>query len=229
MLTFRKVNKLLQELENFFILTPVMYVPGMIGNLLRRAYYSRRLKHMGRNVVIELGVQIQNPGYVSIGDNTWIDKFVILIAGKPLQGRITYHKANHNYPGQPFEIHIGRNCHIAPFVLIQGHGGFWLGDNSTIASGCKVYSFSHHYRNLADRDDPRRDFMFTSQASLKDQSMISGPVMVEDETALGLNSTIMPGITIGKGSWIGSMSLVTSDIPSGMVATGNPVNSWKTK
>jgi lipopolysaccharide O-acetyltransferase len=223
------IHRVLEELDGIFLLMPILYVPGKAGSLLRRAYYGRRLKHLGRNVFIDVGVQILNPRYISIGDNTWIDKFVILIAGEPLPGRATYHKQNRTYPGEPFEIHIGSNCHIAPFVIIQGHGGFWLGDNCTMASGCKAYTFSHHYRNLANREDPRRDYVFTSQADPGDQAMISGAVMVEDGAAVGLNSTLMPGVTVGKGSWIGSMSLVASDIPCGVVASGSPAAPRKTK
>ena len=223
------VRRLFQELENIFVLTPVLWMAGSIGNRLRYLYYRRKLKYLGRGAVIDVGAQIVNPAYVSIGDNAWIDKFVVLIAGEPMGGRVTYVKPNPNYKGKPYEIHIGANCHIAPFVVISGHGGFWLGDNSGIASGSELYSFSHHFRDLTDRDNPRRDYFFTPKADFKDQSMISGAVVMEDETALGLNSVVLPGVTIGRGSWVGSASLVAEDIPPGVIASGNPAEVKKKK
>jgi acetyltransferase-like isoleucine patch superfamily enzyme len=226
---FRLIPKIIHELANVFLLTPILYIPGSIGNRLRALYYRPRLKYMGRNVLLDVGVQIQNPKYISIGDNTWIDKYVILLAGMPWPGRVTYYKQNRDYPGQEGELRIGKNCHIAPYSLISGHGGVWLGDNLTVASGCRVYSFSHHYRNLADRDDPRRDYVFTSRAPEADQAMISGPVVMQDNTALGLNSVILPGVTIGAGSWVGSMSLVTKDVEAGLVVVGNPAVITKKK
>ena len=39
---------------------------------------------------------------------------------------------------------------------------------------------------------------------------------------IGAGAVIMPGVTIGDGSVIGAGSVVTRDIPSGVVAVGNP-------
>lgn len=48
------------------------------------------------------------------------------------------------------------------------------------------------------------------------------PVIIEDWVWIGSNVTILPGVTIGKGSVIGAGSVVTKDIPSNVVAFGNP-------
>lgn len=37
-----------------------------------------------------------------------------------------------------------------------------------------------------------------------------------------MNSTILPGVTIGKNSIIGACTVVTKDIPENSVAVGNP-------
>lgn len=34
--------------------------------------------------------------------------------------------------------------------------------------------------------------------------------------------TVLPGVTIGKGSVIGAGSVVTKDVPEGVVVAGNP-------
>ena len=39
---------------------------------------------------------------------------------------------------------------------------------------------------------------------------------------IGANATICGGVTIGDGSVIGAGSVVTRDIPAGVVAVGNP-------
>lgn len=38
----------------------------------------------------------------------------------------------------------------------------------------------------------------------------------------GGNTTILPGVTIGDNTTIGAGSVVTKDIPSNVVAVGNP-------
>lgn len=51
---------------------------------------------------------------------------------------------------------------------------------------------------------------------------ISKPITIEDEVWIGANSTILGGVTIGKGSIIGAGSVVTKDIPEGVIARGIP-------
>ncbi len=47
-------------------------------------------------------------------------------------------------------------------------------------------------------------------------------IHIGDSVWIGGNSVINPGIKIGSNVVIGSSSVVTKDIPSGMVAAGNP-------
>lgn len=47
-------------------------------------------------------------------------------------------------------------------------------------------------------------------------------ITIEDDVWIGGNATILPGVTIGKGSIIGAGSVVTKDIPKMTIAVGNP-------
>lgn len=48
------------------------------------------------------------------------------------------------------------------------------------------------------------------------------PVTIENDVWIGANVVILPGVTIGKYSVIGAGSVVTKDIPAGVVAYGQP-------
>ncbi len=48
----------------------------------------------------------------------------------------------------------------------------------------------------------------------------SAPITLEDDVWIGANAVICGGVTIGKGSMIGAGSVVTRDIPAGVVAAG---------
>lgn len=50
----------------------------------------------------------------------------------------------------------------------------------------------------------------------------SEPITIEDGVWIGANSTVCGGVTIGEGSVIGAGSVVTSDIPKGLIAAGVP-------
>ncbi len=48
------------------------------------------------------------------------------------------------------------------------------------------------------------------------------PVRIGNRVWIGAGSIILPGVTIGDNSVVGAGSVVTKDIPSGVVAVGNP-------
>ena len=50
----------------------------------------------------------------------------------------------------------------------------------------------------------------------------SKPIILEKNVWIGANCTVCGGVTIGEGSVIGAGSVVTKDIPSGVIAVGNP-------
>jgi acetyltransferase-like isoleucine patch superfamily enzyme len=53
------------------------------------------------------------------------------------------------------------------------------------------------------------------------------PVWIQDGVWIGGNSTITPGVTIGRKSVIGAGSVVVSDIPPFCIAIGNPCRPIK--
>jgi len=52
--------------------------------------------------------------------------------------------------------------------------------------------------------------------------IISKPVVIEDDGWIGIGAIVLKGVRIGKGARIMAGAVVTSDIPSGATAAGNP-------
>jgi putative colanic acid biosynthesis acetyltransferase WcaF len=52
--------------------------------------------------------------------------------------------------------------------------------------------------------------------------LLAAKINVGDGAFIGARAFVMPGITIGSGSVIGACSVVTKDVPSNVVAAGNP-------
>jgi acetyltransferase-like isoleucine patch superfamily enzyme len=178
------------------------YRNGLIGKKLRYFYYRKRLAACGKNVIIDSGVFIESPQDVFLGDNIWIDKNVILLAGKPNSKRNISYKNISKDDIEIGKIRIGDNVHIAPNVVIQGHGGVKIGDNSGVASGSKIYSFSHHYQDLNKKNN--QTYFFTPMVKNEEQALILSPVKIGFGCAIGLNSVILPGTVVQDYSWIGS-------------------------
>ena len=49
-----------------------------------------------------------------------------------------------------------------------------------------------------------------------------GPIIIKDNVHIGMNVTIMPGVTIGSNCVIGCGAIVTKDIPDNSIAVGIP-------
>ncbi len=200
----------------------VVYLPGPLGAHLRQRHYRGRLRHLGRDVQIEVGVQLVNPEWISIGDDCWIDRYAVLLGGPPREGgRKLARRPNADFHHTEGELVIGKQVHIAPHAVVSGHGGVHIEGVTTVAAGAKVYSLTHHHRNLEDEADTTR-YRFTSQAPDEQQALISAPVVIGEGAAVGLNAVVLPGVTIGRDAWVGAGAVVTDSVEPGRLAWGTP-------
>ncbi len=53
------------------------------------------------------------------------------------------------------------------------------------------------------------------------------PVVVEDEVLIGANAVVLEGCTVGTGSVVAAGAVVTEDVPSSVVAAGQPARVLK--
>lgn len=214
--------------SQFLLLVEALLRPidGPLGRRLRYWYYRKRLKQCGTNVIIDTGVVFQNPRYIQIGSNVWFDRNCLLIAGPFIPKGRKYVKRS--LPSEILledgNIFISQGCHIAPFVVMQGHGGLYLGKNITIAAGAKVYTLSHHYRNKEDTADTKR-YSFSTMAPPEDQFLILAPVILEDNCAVGLNAVVLPGTLMRAGTWLGAASFIgPGETDAYQIYSGTPAN-----
>ena len=93
---------------------------------------------------------------------------------------------------------IGNNARIQSMVFIPTNtvigNGVFIGPNTILTN---------------DRYPP------TGKPELR------GPVL-EDNVTLGANVTVLPGVRVGKGAAVAAGSVVTRDVPPGMLAIGAP-------
>jgi acetyltransferase-like isoleucine patch superfamily enzyme len=185
-------------------------ISGPLGYKLRYLYYKRRLGACGKNVRIDRNVTFTNPEMMFLGNDIWIDNGVILLAGKVSMGRQVALKANKEYEFGRGELHIDDQVHIGPQVIIQAHGGCHIGSKLTIGAGSKIYTLSHHHRNLMDKSDTTR-YNFGSMVPEEEQFLIESPVVVRKRAAVGINCVLLPGTYIPEGTWIGVGLIVKSN------------------
>jgi galactoside O-acetyltransferase len=215
----KKIFKAFDDILRFFII----YMPGSTGRKLRYYYWRKKFKKCGKNVLIDEGVIIQGAEYISIGDNVWIDKYCVLMAGQVnLAGRTVKRKRNASFKWEEGELIIEDNVHIAPNCILQAHGGLYIGKNSGFSSGVKVYTLS----NLPN--DPNDFTKVTYFTPLNEISIYYiGPVVIDENVGVALNSCILPGVTIQKNSFIGPFSLILTSFKENSYISGNPARRIK--
>ena len=131
-------------------------------------------------------------------------------------------------------IRLGKNfcvfSYLAKVQLYAGPGGtLEVGDDTFVNNGT-ILSASTHIR-LGDRVNiaPHcvlidNDFHGTADRSAPPKM---APIVLEDDVWLGTRVTVLKGVTIGRGSVIASGSVVTKDIPPGVLAGGVPARVLK--
>ncbi|EML0281075.1 acyltransferase [Vibrio alginolyticus] len=109
---------------------------------------------------------------------------------------------------------MGANTRIHG-TCIHAYESITIGKNCLIAANCQIFDGSGH------------DLSFSDVENRINTRGVSKPVLIEDNVWIGINSIILPGVTIGNGSVIAANSVVTKDIPPMVLAGGNPAKIIK--
>jgi acetyltransferase-like isoleucine patch superfamily enzyme len=99
--------------------------------------------------------------------------------------------------------HIQHRCHLSAF-----YGSIQIGCRAEIAPNCAFYAHNH---GIALGTPIREQPLSTK-----------GGVVLEDDVWLGFGVVVLDGVHIGAGAVIAAGSVVTTDIPSNAIASGNP-------
>ncbi|MBR3158971.1 MAG: sugar O-acetyltransferase [Atopobiaceae bacterium] len=103
-------------------------------------------------------------------------------------------------------IRMGENFYANHGLVILDGAQVTFGNNVLIAPNC-VFSTAGHPVD-AERRNKGLEYAL--------------PITVGDDVWFGMGVLVCPGVTIGSNVVIGAGSVVTKDIPSGVVAVGNP-------
>lgn len=91
-----------------------------------------------------------------------------------------------------------------------------IGDRTQIHC-CERVSIGDYVLISWDCNILENNFHSTADGGIK-----SAPIVIEDRVWIGCCSIILAGVTIGRGSIVGAGSVVTRDVPPGMLVAGNP-------
>ena len=117
------------------------------------------------------------------------------------------------------QLKMGSYIHIAPSVSIIGgaHALLVMGDFTNIGSGSRI---------VCATDDFTQG-LISPVVPIEHRTVINKPVVFERYATLGVNCTVLPGVTLGEGCIVGANSLVTKDTEPWTIYAGSPARPIK--
>jgi acetyltransferase-like isoleucine patch superfamily enzyme len=117
-------------------------------------------------------------------------------------------------------LKLGNNVQMNDYVHITAMESVTIGNNVLLAS--KIYiSDCSHGSYSGNEDDSHPDLYPASR------SLFAKPVVIQDNVWLGEFVSVLPGVTIGKGTIVGSNSVVSKSLPDYVIAVGSPAKPIK--
>ena len=108
----------------------------------------------------------------------------------------------------PWRLTVGDNSWIGEEVWILNLFHVTIGDNVVISQRSLLCTGNHDW-------------------SKKKFDLIVKPIVIENGVWIGAGVTVLPGIRIGSNSIVTAGSVVTEDLPAGMICSGNPCKPVK--
>lgn len=170
-----------------------------MGYLSEKQLKAMKFATVGTNVLLSEKASIYNPQNIHLGSNVRIDDFCIISAGDK-------------------GIEIGSHVHIACYVSLIGSELIKIKDFVGISSKTAVYSSS---------DDYSGDFLTGPTIPSAFKNLNNRPVIFESHSLIGAGCIILPGVTIGEGTAIGALSMVTKNLAPWGTYVGSPIKFIK--
>ncbi|PVZ94950.1 sugar O-acetyltransferase [Amnibacterium flavum] len=103
-------------------------------------------------------------------------------------------------------LHVGAGSFLNADFLALGGGEIRIGERVLIGPSARLYTPTHPLDVRTRRDRWERVL----------------PISIGDDVWIGGSVVVCPGVSIGAGSVVAAGSVVTQDIPAGVLAAGNP-------
>lgn len=149
---------------------------------------------------------IRNKKFISLGKN-FTTGFGCRLEAIPLSNSSKY------------LIEIGDNVQINDYVHIGAVESVRIGNNVLLAS--KIYISDHNHGSYIDQNSD------SPLIPPNERKIIGRPVIIDDNVWIGESACILPGVSIGKGSIVGALSVVTKSVPDYCIVAGVPAKIIK--
>ena len=201
------------EVQDLFEIA-TRHIPWVMRGML----WKLRFGSSAGMVMIAGGTHIRHPSHLRVGKNFIVEGHTeimalsrqgIICGNNVTVGAYSTIKPSSYYGRDLGEgLRIGNNSNIGRYAYIGCSGHVTIGDNVMMGPNVSIFAENHNF------DDVTKP--------MHQQGVTRQPVVIEDDCWLASGTTILAGVTIGRGSVIAASSVVTQDIAPFSVAAGAP-------
>ncbi len=148
-----------------------------------------RGSRIGPGCELALGPSPARRGVIELGPGCRVSRGVVL----------------HPYGGA---IRLGADVFVGPHVVLYGHGGIAIGDETLVSMHCRILSSDHAVPPPG--------------TAIRSQPDLLKPTRIGRDVWLGAGVTVLGGVTIGDGCVVGAGAVVATDLPANSIAVGVP-------
>ena len=210
-------------IKNFLKLI-LIYMPGGIGFSLRRSYYKKKMMSLGKNFIVDTGVNIEGCKFIKIGDNVRIDRDSIIATDNTKINENNYYIENSKFSDARGILIIEDELRINARSSIYGYGGVKIGKLSVLSESTKIFSSTHIPNDI---NDPSKKIYIKHSDQYKNTPSLDSPVVISENTFVGVNCVFFPGSFIGKDSFVAPSSVIKNQFEDNSYIEGNPAKKIK--
>lgn len=150
--------------------------------------YFRKFKKVGKRCVMQKPMRLNGLRNIEFGDKVYILPGLRM---ETLEEKGDQHFTPHLSIGD--NVLINQNCHIfcADEIIIH--------KDVSIGAGSMINDCTHGYADL--------------ETSFSDQPLTTKPIEICENTIIGNNVLILPGVRIGRNCYIGGNTVISKNVP----------------
>ena len=125
------------------------------------------------------------------------------------------------------KIIIGDYCYLGEQSRIWSSVNIKIGNRVLIAHNVNIHDNNAHPIDSEQRHNQFKQIISEKCHPKEDKTLNEKSIIIEDDVWIGFNSTILKGVTIGKGSIVAACTVITKDVPPNVIIAGNPAQIIK--
>jgi acetyltransferase-like isoleucine patch superfamily enzyme len=186
--------------------------------LIRGEVLRRRMGRTGGPVLCERDVRIKHASYITAGrrlnledgcEIVGLSKRGIVFGDRCTVGRLATIRPTNVLLDEPGEgLLMGDNSNIGAYSFIGCSGFIEIGSNVMMGPRVTLLAETHNYGD--------------THRTMKSQGVSRSTILIEDNCWIGAGAQVLPGVTIGRGSVVGSGAVITRDVAPYSIVAGVP-------